>query len=66
MISLQGKTLVVVGGGSGIGWAGAQLAVRLGARVVVADLDPAIGQRMGELGPSASFIACDARHAADT
>jgi len=66
MISLQGKTLVVVGGGSGIGWASAELALRLGARVVVADLDPAVAQRTAALGTHASFIHCDARHGADT
>lgn len=66
MISLQGKTLAVVGGGSGIGWATAQLAVRLGAQVVIADLDAAVAARVAELGAAASFIGCDARHASGT
>ncbi len=66
MISLQDKNLVVVGGGSGIGWASAQLALSLGARVIVADLDVAVARRTDELGAHASFIQCDARKGADT
>ena len=37
---LQDKPVLVVGGGSGIGQATAQLLTEVGARVVVADLDP--------------------------
>jgi NAD(P)-dependent dehydrogenase (short-subunit alcohol dehydrogenase family) len=66
VISLQGKNLVIVGGGSGIGWAGAELALQLGARVVVADLDEAVAGRMRELGANASFVRCDARHSVET
>jgi meso-butanediol dehydrogenase/(S,S)-butanediol dehydrogenase/diacetyl reductase len=66
MISLQGKNLVIVGGGSGIGWAGADLAVRLGARVIVADLDESVALRTSELGANVGFVQCDARHSADT
>lgn len=36
---VEGKTAVVVGGASGIGWASAQLLAREGARVVVADIN---------------------------
>jgi len=60
MISLQGRKIVVVGGGSGIGWAGAELASRLGAAVIVADVDPAAADLVATLGPSASFVRCDA------
>jgi NAD(P)-dependent dehydrogenase (short-subunit alcohol dehydrogenase family) len=66
MISLRGKNLVVVGGGSGIGWAGAELGVRLGASVVVADLDATATQRTRELGAEVGFVQCDARDSAET
>lgn len=61
MISLAGRSIVVVGGGSGIGWAAAELATGLGARVAVADVDPATADLVAGLGKAATFIACDAR-----
>jgi 3-oxoacyl-[acyl-carrier protein] reductase len=60
MISLDGRSIVVVGGGSGIGWAAAELAVSLGARVAVADIDPATADLVGSLGEAAMFVPCDA------
>jgi NAD(P)-dependent dehydrogenase (short-subunit alcohol dehydrogenase family) len=60
MISLDGQRIVVVGGGSGIGWAGAELAAKLGAIVVVADVNPAVSDQVSSLGPNATFIRCDA------
>ena len=60
VISLAGHGLVVVGGGSGLGWAAAECALTLGARVVVADLDAQSADRVSSLGSGASFLACDA------
>jgi NAD(P)-dependent dehydrogenase (short-subunit alcohol dehydrogenase family) len=60
MISLAGRSIVVVGGGSGIGWAAAEAAVGLGARVAVADVDPAAADLVKSLGSQALFVPCDA------
>jgi NAD(P)-dependent dehydrogenase (short-subunit alcohol dehydrogenase family) len=60
MISLEGRTIVVVGGGSGIGRATAMLAVKLGAHVTIIDIDPAAGQLAASLGGATSFLECDA------
>jgi meso-butanediol dehydrogenase / (S,S)-butanediol dehydrogenase / diacetyl reductase len=60
MISLAGRKILVVGGGSGIGWAGAKLAASLGAVVTVGDIDPAVEERVSSLGADASFVRCDA------
>jgi NAD(P)-dependent dehydrogenase (short-subunit alcohol dehydrogenase family) len=61
MISLKDRNIVIVGGGSGLGWASAELAVHLGARVVVADLNAQTAQMVRTLGPAATFAVCDAR-----
>ena len=61
MISLNGRNIVIVGGGSGLGWASAELAVKLGARVVVADVSPATHEMARALGDAALFVTCDAR-----
>ncbi|MGH8139890.1 MAG: SDR family NAD(P)-dependent oxidoreductase [Steroidobacteraceae bacterium] len=61
MIRLAGSSLVIVGGGSGLGWASAELAIRLGARVVVADIAPETAARVAGLGAAAGFFTCDAR-----
>jgi NAD(P)-dependent dehydrogenase (short-subunit alcohol dehydrogenase family) len=50
-------SLLVFGGGSGIGFAAARLAAERGARVVVADLDPAPATALAGLGVQA--LACD-------
>lgn len=61
MISFDAQHVVIVGGGSGIGWAAAELATRHGARVTVADLDPATGGLVtAHLGARATFSLCDA------
>ncbi|MFM0121600.1 SDR family NAD(P)-dependent oxidoreductase [Paraburkholderia sp. RL18-101-BIB-B] len=41
---LEGKTIIVTGGGSGIGRAAALACSMAGARVVVADIDVAAGE----------------------
>jgi NAD(P)-dependent dehydrogenase (short-subunit alcohol dehydrogenase family) len=60
MISLSGRSLVIVGGGSGLGWAAAELAVGLGAKVTVIDVNPATGRMVASLGSAAHFAAADA------
>jgi NAD(P)-dependent dehydrogenase (short-subunit alcohol dehydrogenase family) len=46
MLSLNGKTAIVTGAGSGIGQATAELLARRGVSVVVADINEAAGQRV--------------------
>src|SRR5260370_33347008 len=56
-----GKSVVVTGGASGIGEAMVRLAAAEGARVAIADLDEARGNKLVEdLGSdNALFIRCD-------
>nr|CAD1833066.1 unnamed protein product [Ananas comosus var. bracteatus] len=57
---LEGKVAIVTGGGRGIGEAIVSLFVRHGARVVIADIDAAVGEPLAaSLGSQASFIRCD-------
>jgi 3-oxoacyl-[acyl-carrier protein] reductase len=60
MTSLSGRSLLVVGGGSGIGLAAARLAAEDGASVVIADLDQGAADRAAKIGHGASFVRCDA------
>jgi NAD(P)-dependent dehydrogenase (short-subunit alcohol dehydrogenase family) len=60
LISLEGRKIIIVGGGSGIGWAAAQLAAKLGAIVTVADVEEAAGDLVSSLGREAGFVRCDA------
>lgn len=62
---LDGKVILVVGGGSGIGRAGAVLAGAEGATVVVADLDFAAAQAAAAAaGPAAGAAVVDVRDSA--
>jgi NAD(P)-dependent dehydrogenase (short-subunit alcohol dehydrogenase family) len=59
---LQDKVAIITGAGRGIGQATARAFVREGARVVIAELDPATGQNTAaDLAPggTAVFMPCD-------
>lgn len=59
--TFSGRTAVVTGGGSGIGAALARRLADHGARVVVADLDPATAEQVAdEIGESAVAVGGDA------
>jgi NAD(P)-dependent dehydrogenase (short-subunit alcohol dehydrogenase family) len=60
MIRLDDRSLVIVGGGSGLGWAAAELAVGLGAKVTVVDVNPASSSLVAPLGAAARFAVADA------
>ncbi|NEB17993.1 SDR family NAD(P)-dependent oxidoreductase [Streptomyces coelicoflavus] len=67
--SLQGRTAIVTGGGSGIGGAVTRLFVARGARVVIVDLNEEAGRGIAdELGDAVVFLRGDVgdRKVADT
>jgi len=66
MIDFDGRKVLVVGGGSGIGAAAARIAAELGAWVVVADVDETAEQVVAELGERGTFVRCDARDQSST
>lgn len=66
MISFSDQSLLIVGGGSGIGLSAAQEAVRLGAHVTVADADSGASAAVRQLGPLAEFVTADATDALST
>ncbi len=60
MKRLEGKVAVITGAGSGIGRASARLFVAEGAKVVVAEIDPALGEASArEAGAGARFVRTD-------
>lgn len=65
MNRLEGKVAVITGAGSGIGRAAAKLFVAQGAKVVVAEIDEALGENSAreagacEAGASACFVRTD-------
>jgi NAD(P)-dependent dehydrogenase (short-subunit alcohol dehydrogenase family) len=60
MNRLEGKVAVITGAGSGIGRASARLFVAEGAKVIVAEIDPALGEASArEAGAAARFVATD-------
>jgi NAD(P)-dependent dehydrogenase (short-subunit alcohol dehydrogenase family) len=56
---LKGRTAVVTGGGRGIGLACCQALAEAGARVVIADLDPAVAEA-GKAELKKAGLAADA------
>jgi NAD(P)-dependent dehydrogenase (short-subunit alcohol dehydrogenase family) len=57
---IPNRTLLVTGGGSGLGAACARQFAGLGGQVVIADVNAEAAERVaGELGTSAAFAACD-------
>lgn len=64
-ISLTDKTVIVTGGGKGIGAAYSRGLAAAGARVVIADIDAAAARAVAEeIGPSAVSLAVDIGDAA--
>src|SRR5258708_6473894 len=60
MPRLEGKIAVVTGGASGLGEGTARLFVNEGARVVIADIQDARGEKLAEeLGTAATFLHVD-------
>jgi NAD(P)-dependent dehydrogenase (short-subunit alcohol dehydrogenase family) len=59
-VELEGRTVLVTGGGSGLGAATARMVVDHGGSVVVADVDAERGKRVADgLGERARFVATD-------
>jgi NAD(P)-dependent dehydrogenase (short-subunit alcohol dehydrogenase family) len=59
-VDIVGRTVLVTGGGSGLGAATARMVVAAGGSVVVADVDRERGERVaGELGERVRFVATD-------
>ena len=57
--SLDGRVAVVTGGGRGLGRAYATALARRGARVCVAEIDPALGEAAAASLPDALFVRTD-------
>lgn len=57
---MEGKVAIVTGGARGIGEATVRVFAKNGARVVIADVEDALGTMLAEtLAPSATYVHCD-------
>src|SRR3546814_17866688 len=66
MSDLSGKTIIVTGGGSGIGRATVELLVASGANVAVADINDEAGEAVvAASGGKAAYFRCDIAQEAD-
>jgi NAD(P)-dependent dehydrogenase (short-subunit alcohol dehydrogenase family) len=66
MKSLENKVAIITGGASGIGKACAELFVKEGAKVCIADLNEELGNKTAaELGENAMFLKADSSSAED-
>ena len=69
MEALEGKVAIVTGAAGGIGFAIARAFAQAGAHCVLADIDPAAGERarseLAALGPRCAFVAADISQSAD-
>lgn len=66
MKTLEGKVAIVTGGSSGIGKACVELFVKEGAKVIIADLNEDLGQKLAnDLGENTLFVKADASSAED-
>ena len=60
MLDLNGKTVLITGGGGGLGADMAALCARLGARIAMVDIDGAAAEaRAREIGEAAAAFTCD-------
>ncbi len=60
MQRLANKTILITGAAQGIGAACAELAVANGAKVILTDINAALGNALSErLGDAARFVSCD-------
>lgn len=65
-MQLKGSTFIITGGSSGLGAATAQRFHARGARVVIADLNLELGEKLAsDLGPGAHFCKTDVTREAD-
>ncbi|SCW90456.1 NAD(P)-dependent dehydrogenase, short-chain alcohol dehydrogenase family [Sphingobium faniae] len=59
-MDIEGKRAVIVGGGSGLAKASAELLAKCGARVAILDLPGSAGAAVAaDIGAAAAFIPCD-------